>query len=707
MAGLRLSLRDVQYFKHRTVVEVELLHQALDGHPAVMSVENTFGIQMPSSSWDIVQRGETNAEGRARQGPSKIKGSDKYKGELPGKLKLSVSYNSGCLTVYLDSAKDLFGKRSQDAYAWVYLLDKEGRCFFQAGNEKTKTFDKNLNPDFKHEFNFRMSLADINTKSLVVAIWDEDSSSRDDYMAGLRLSLRDVQYFKHRTVVEVELLHQALDGHPAVMSVENTFGIQMPSSSWDLPTCNNHLVAFIDRARVLAEAYEIKGSLPSTLQERTSLMPPDASRLFEEEILRLKRVISMGRSKLAEKRRERDSLKTENDHLKATFTKNQYALKEAQSTLFGLEVRESELSAKVIGLDHLREQIRILEMRITAERQRIDQGRSSYQDIGHVHEEALYIPSLGGINMGQSKYEQEKKKIEIRIRNEFLLRMKLALEKARQSYQLKYQEFILKIERDADEIMRLYEDIIRERTLKGVDKKNMLLDLERSRAYQLRINQLLGDIRDFDSRIGSLEGRLGGLDADYRNKLGLLDADLDALKRKLKDLFAMFSAFAQSRYNETNEISIYNNLLGFEEGRLADNVHKVQRKVTVSESVVRASHAADVSLGSGVSAAFGHGYSVKSGSGGYRRESGYSSRAQTPSSVHGGGMEVFDFGDLTGNGEQTITKTTTRSSRYSSGHSDHGLTGMTGTSGMTMTTTRSSRSSGDTNVFESIKGDIL
>ena len=35
--------------------------------------------------------------------------------------------------------------------------------------------------------------------------------------------------------------------------------------SWDLKTCNNHLVAFIDRARVLAEAYEIKGSLPTTL----------------------------------------------------------------------------------------------------------------------------------------------------------------------------------------------------------------------------------------------------------------------------------------------------------------------------------------------------------------------------------------------------------------------------------------------------------
>ena len=55
--------------------------------------------------------------------------------------------------------------------------------------------------------------------------------------------------------------------------------------------------------------------------------------------------------------------------------------------------------------------------------------------------------------MGQSKHEEEKRKIEIRIRNEFLLRMKAALTKARQSYQLKYQEFILKIERDANEVL--------------------------------------------------------------------------------------------------------------------------------------------------------------------------------------------------------------------------------------------------------------
>ena len=49
----------------------------------------------------------------------------------------------------------------------------------------------------------------------------------------------------------------------AAVDARSTFNIVL--GSWDLKTCNNHLVAFIDRARVLAEAYEIKGSLPTTL----------------------------------------------------------------------------------------------------------------------------------------------------------------------------------------------------------------------------------------------------------------------------------------------------------------------------------------------------------------------------------------------------------------------------------------------------------
>ena len=93
--------------------------------------------------------------------------------------------------------------------------------------------------------------------------------------------------------------------------------------------------------------------------EKTSMMPPDASRLFEEEILRLKSSISSSRSKIQEYKSQRDILKNENDHLNAIYVQSQHTLAERQSTLFSLESREAELSGKVIGLDHLRETIRV------------------------------------------------------------------------------------------------------------------------------------------------------------------------------------------------------------------------------------------------------------------------------------------------------------------------------------------------------------
>ena len=89
------------------------------------------------------------------------------------------------------------------------------------------------------------------------------------------------------------------------------------------------------------------------------MMPPDASRLFEEEILHLKSLISRSRSKIQEYRSQRDILKNENAHLNATYVQSQHTLAERQSTLFSLESREAELSGKVIGLDHLRETIRV------------------------------------------------------------------------------------------------------------------------------------------------------------------------------------------------------------------------------------------------------------------------------------------------------------------------------------------------------------
>ena len=53
-------------------------------------------------------------------------------------------------------------------------------------------------------------------KSLVIAIWDEDSKSRDDYMAGIRISLKTVLNWTKYDIVELELRHQEKDGHVSI-----------------------------------------------------------------------------------------------------------------------------------------------------------------------------------------------------------------------------------------------------------------------------------------------------------------------------------------------------------------------------------------------------------------------------------------------------------------------------------------------------------
>merc|ERR1719325_268396 len=54
--------------------------------------------------------------------------------------------------------------------------------------------------------------------SLVVAIWDEDSRSRDDYMAGFRATFPPNPIPSQSLEQIVQLKHQEPDGHPAFIS---------------------------------------------------------------------------------------------------------------------------------------------------------------------------------------------------------------------------------------------------------------------------------------------------------------------------------------------------------------------------------------------------------------------------------------------------------------------------------------------------------
>ena len=66
-----------------------------------------------------------------------------------------INYYWGFLHVHLERA-ELYGKRSQNPYALVYLLGPNGLAKFQIENNKTETFDKNLKPELDHDFFFKV-----------------------------------------------------------------------------------------------------------------------------------------------------------------------------------------------------------------------------------------------------------------------------------------------------------------------------------------------------------------------------------------------------------------------------------------------------------------------------------------------------------------------------------------------------------------------
>ena len=191
--------------------------------------------------------------------------------------------------------------------------------------------------------------------------------------------------------------------------------------------------------------------------------------------------------------------------------------------------------------------------------------------------------------------------------------------------------------------MRLYEEIIRERSAKGPDYMNALLDLERRRDYRSREETLRRDIELLQARIAGIRRDFYPIKEEvspvtvrgllyFSHQTARVNAELEALKVQLRELLKKMIEYAQSRYDVTNEISIYDKLVGFEESRLAS--HSSQYRVSVKTNTMRRSHAADFGLST-------QGSSFSSSS--YRRESGYSSPANTPTGTQERSLSTFEF----------------------------------------------------------------
>jgi len=618
---------------------------------------------------------ESNSYHRGRQG--KIRGQDKYLGlsGTPismGVVELSLHCRPGLLTVDLYRARDVAGKRSQDSYAQVYLIEERGqpytwnenqKVYFEAEHERTAVFPKNLNPEFDDKFKFAMESTQLRGMALVISIWDKDSSSRDDYMAGVTIPLRDVARFQRlSTRVTLPLQVQAEDGYPVRLSesqIIQYFGpLVTVSSGWDLKECNNRLVTYIDRARVLRQAYEFKEGLPSQLSERVSVVQQQSTAFLSEQTEKLKAMIAEARRRKSLVEQRRRTAKDECERQERRYHTQVTILRERQNTLDSLAQDEAKLRCRECSGSSLRDYYR--------EAVRVPK-RIHYQPAAiSVEEVALEKIELRAINIGEDRRDERIEQIIIKIRTEFHEKMMAKLNEARRKYKSQ-SKLEISIEED---IMKIYQALIKQRAdINGVKYSlDGLRMLERNRDYQARIQQLHSDIQLLKSRMEATRNTGAGVRADWDREMGAVNAALDAALARLKDLMSQMSIFATSSETSLDELSVFQQLLQLESGRMS--IAHLPRRATVTErSSGRRSASASVSGSRSAAFSSSAAYSsstMKTSSSYRKRDSsvdsgkGYS-KAATPDGTieYGLGVREFEFGD-----EEMASARSSRASQF-------------------------------------------
>jgi len=492
----------------------------------------------------------------------------------PGTITIQLGFKADeYLRVNLLNA-DIGGKKSQDPYALVYLLDNKGKTFFQVGNHKTKTFKKTITPDFNQEFFFNMSTHEIASKSLVIAIWDQDTHSRDDFMAGIRLSLEDVQFFTNWNTVTLNLMHQHTDGHPSPYDNAKTYLRDMfgfKKDSLDLRSCNNHLVSFIERARVLSEAYDFQKNMPTSLTNTVSSAPLDVRQMFRDEIARMKNQISLKRSERTRIEEERNSLRRKHEDLLAIRTKHIQTLGERRKAYYKLCCEHAEISVQFGSIDAIKQQTGMIWDKMSFSKNPVP-GLPFRETV------STAIPSFsagGGSSNVQSLEEQYR----ISVITEYEKRMRAKIEEMREGYRFKYNEWIGNLDRDAKEIIKLYQDILREKF--NPKRKDGLLAIWEARNYQGRIEVLLRDIEGIKRKINGFDG--AATEGMYRAQLADLEARIKALMDEIRALLKRFTSFTESRFGGV-EISLFKQLLEYEEKRMSSNQIKVDVQIRKTSS---------------------------------------------------------------------------------------------------------------------------
>ena len=164
----------------------------------------------------------------------------------------------------------------------------------------------------------------------------------------------------------------------------------------DLRSCNNKLVSFIEKARVLAEALDIKSSLPGHLAEKTTVevQVEEMEALFRQEIEALSERVRDTRKTHKSRAAFRSELETENRRVRAEIEANLQQLRSDQNKLNTLDLTLNDLSGKTSNLEYLRNQIEVRCLSSPWSDETLIEGSGGKDPPGQVESEQRFLERL-------------------------------------------------------------------------------------------------------------------------------------------------------------------------------------------------------------------------------------------------------------------------------------------------------------------------
>jgi len=351
---------------------------------------------------------------------------------------------------------------------------------------------------------------------------------------------------------------------------------------------NDRLISYIDKARVMAGVEQMRGALPSTLTQ-TSTINMECRKAIKLEISQLEARLADARERKVARKNELERLMLENQELEQRSSKMTEAYWKKERELENDGGMEAELTGKLqsgkMRCSQLTEQVQNIEADIKKKKGKKFSKSKDEIDAPVVFTKALEKIDLGGLKASyeaeERRRQQELEEVSLKMKAQYEKQMRLKLEKERGRYLERIKKEMASFEKNTEELLTMYKEI---GIVMQTKASNEATEMNKGKLESLQAKKktLSVDIRKLKSEIRVREGEIAAAGGDGAEGTHVYSMKLEELQASLATTFKQLTEHVRSSGSLQSEMSVFDGLLAAELERSRQPGRTVRAKVSTS-----------------------------------------------------------------------------------------------------------------------------